>query len=203
MILIGVTQANADQLDGSEEATNSNSHNNATSNASNGGAALHSAVQTGRFPELSVDSQSVSFRASTSIEQFTVSDSSETTLRYPCSISRRRTMFSDQKERNAYATTSLAGILRDDTLKDAVQPKPAASTSATASSLGASASNATTEKVKIPSLVPIDESNSEMDEFHARIVSLLECPVCLEPITPPIHQCRRGHLVTLSNNCLN
>jgi E3 ubiquitin-protein ligase SIAH1 len=27
------------------------------------------------------------------------------------------------------------------------------------------------------------------------LIGLLECPVCMEYMGPPIHQCRRGHLV--------
>ena len=40
-----------------------------------------------------------------------------------------------------------------------------------------------------------EEPKYEMDLFHSKLVSMIECPVCLEPIAPPIHQCRRGHLV--------
>ncbi|XP_039294060.1 uncharacterized protein LOC111048207 isoform X3 [Nilaparvata lugens] len=32
-------------------------------------------------------------------------------------------------------------------------------------------------------------------DFNAKLLSLLECPVCLETIVPPIHQCRKGHPV--------
>lgn len=43
-----------------------------------------------------------------------------------------------------------------------------------------------------------DDGRTELDHFHAKLIGLIECPVCLEPISPPIHQCRRGHLVILS-----
>jgi hypothetical protein len=35
--------------------------------------------------------------------------------------------------------------------------------------------------------------------LNSSILSMLECPVCLDHMGPPIHQCRRGHLVC--NNC--
>ncbi|KAF4520070.1 hypothetical protein B566_EDAN007927 [Ephemera danica] len=35
--------------------------------------------------------------------------------------------------------------------------------------------------------------------LNSSILSMLECPVCLEHMGPPIHQCRRGHLVC--NSC--
>jgi len=47
-----------------------------------------------------------------------------------------------------------------------------------------------------PTQAQPEEPKNEMDLFHAKLVSMIECPVCLEPIAPPIHQCRRGHLVT-------
>lgn len=46
-----------------------------------------------------------------------------------------------------------------------------------------------------PTQAQPEEPKNEMDLFHAKLVSMIECPVCLEPIAPPIHQCRRGHLV--------
>ena len=49
---------------------------------------------------------------------------------------------------------------------------------------------------------PMDEESSakaELEQLHAKLIGLLECPVCLEPIVPPIHQCRRGHLVRLNS----
>jgi len=47
---------------------------------------------------------------------------------------------------------------------------------------------------------PFSDSESlrlskELSQLHSRLLSQIECPVCLEPIVPPIHQCRRGHLV--------
>lgn len=41
----------------------------------------------------------------------------------------------------------------------------------------------------------LKNDTNELEALHSRLISLLECPVCLEPISPPIHQCRRGHLV--------
>ena len=47
---------------------------------------------------------------------------------------------------------------------------------------------------------PSNESETErltkeLNLLHNRLLANIECPVCLEPIVPPIHQCRRGHLV--------
>ena len=39
-------------------------------------------------------------------------------------------------------------------------------------------------------------ARSELEQLHARLIAMIECPVCFEPIAPPIHQCRRGHLVS-------
>jgi len=49
---------------------------------------------------------------------------------------------------------------------------------------------------------PSNESETErltkeLNLLHNRLLANIECPVCLEPIVPPIHQCRRGHLVCL------
>lgn len=44
--------------------------------------------------------------------------------------------------------------------------------------------------------------NKELEDMHSRLLSLIECPVCLEPIPPPIHQCRRGHLVSSAKESL-
>jgi hypothetical protein len=35
----------------------------------------------------------------------------------------------------------------------------------------------------------------------ASIVNFFECPVCFDPVTPPIHQCNNGHI--LCNRCIN
>ena len=43
----------------------------------------------------------------------------------------------------------------------------------------------------------VNVAQEELDTLHSTLTSLLECPVCMEPIAPPIHQCRRGHLVLL------
>nr|XP_049703267.1 uncharacterized protein LOC110384163 isoform X1 [Helicoverpa armigera]XP_049703269.1 uncharacterized protein LOC110384163 isoform X2 [Helicoverpa armigera]XP_049703270.1 uncharacterized protein LOC110384163 isoform X3 [Helicoverpa armigera] len=43
-----------------------------------------------------------------------------------------------------------------------------------------------------------NEENAEpysVQEFNQSLLRLLECPVCLEWMEPPISQCRRGHLV--------
>lgn len=33
------------------------------------------------------------------------------------------------------------------------------------------------------------------ESLNQGLIGLLECPVCMEYMGPPIHQCRRGHLV--------
>ncbi|XP_053603162.1 uncharacterized protein LOC128671065 isoform X2 [Plodia interpunctella] len=40
-----------------------------------------------------------------------------------------------------------------------------------------------------------DSEPSSVKEFNQNLLRLLECPVCLEWMEPPIAQCRRGHLV--------
>lgn len=42
-------------------------------------------------------------------------------------------------------------------------------------------------------------THSPENALNSSILSMLECPVCLEHMGPPIHQCRRGHLVC--NSC--
>jgi len=45
-------------------------------------------------------------------------------------------------------------------------------------------------------LCPPDQGKqSECDQITSSITSLLECPVCLELILPPIFQCANGHLI--------
>lgn len=39
------------------------------------------------------------------------------------------------------------------------------------------------------------ETPLDCEEFNSKLVSLLECPVCMDTIIPPIHQCRKGHPV--------
>ncbi|XP_059482086.1 E3 ubiquitin-protein ligase sina-like [Neocloeon triangulifer] len=40
--------------------------------------------------------------------------------------------------------------------------------------------------------------SDEGSGLNSNILSMIECPVCLEYMGPPIHQCRRGHLVCSS-----
>ncbi|XP_026729422.1 uncharacterized protein LOC113495044 isoform X2 [Trichoplusia ni] len=57
------------------------------------------------------------------------------------------------------------------------------------------------ETPRPPSLKRKRDSNDEtaepysVHEFNQSLLRLLECPVCLEWMEPPISQCRRGHLV--------
>eukprot|EP00941_MAST-03F_sp_MAST-3F-sp1_P004857 g4857.t1 len=52
------------------------------------------------------------------------------------------------------------------------------------------------ERVYSPAVLPLSEQ---------RLSSILECPVCLDMITPPIYQCPEGHLICpdCRENCTN
>ncbi|PSN30707.1 hypothetical protein C0J52_25399 [Blattella germanica] len=40
--------------------------------------------------------------------------------------------------------------------------------------------------------------DNNLESLNQGLIGLLECPVCMEYMGPPIHQCRRGHLVCSS-----
>lgn len=140
---------------------------------------------------------SVSFRASTNIEQYTIREASDP-LRFPCTLPRRRiSLFPSSEETPSVfqSTSELLNLSRDKRLRE--------STAAAAAAAEASVVEIPTVRIEETPTSPTPSSSSsteptttnELDEFHARLLSLIECPVCLEPIAPPVHQCRRGHLV--------
>ncbi|XP_075232788.1 uncharacterized protein LOC142331045 isoform X4 [Lycorma delicatula] len=92
-----------------------------------------------------------------------------------------------------------------------VPPAPPPSVSTAADVLAGGDATATTSattqehqqlNTNINSLSALESSSNQNDslfldsqEFNSKLVSLLECPVCMETIVPPIHQCRKGHPV--------
>lgn len=52
----------------------------------------------------------------------------------------------------------------------------------------------------IPTITPVVRAPQTVndDGLNQTLISLLECPVCLEYVMPPIHQCKRGHIVCSS-----
>ncbi|XP_046960649.1 uncharacterized protein LOC124530509 [Vanessa cardui] len=49
--------------------------------------------------------------------------------------------------------------------------------------------------VKRKGEIPEEREPDSVKEFNQSLLRLLECPVCLEWMEPPMSQCRRGHLV--------
>ncbi|EFX80560.1 hypothetical protein DAPPUDRAFT_304089 [Daphnia pulex] len=136
------------------------------------------ATSTGNDNEI----PSVSFRASTSIEQFTLSrQNPESTFAYAIANRRRLEMYSDLEETASpiFQPPKLHNFSRSNRLKDTTESQ---------TSIEVTASDATAVEAD-------REANKDLNEFNSRLLSLIECPVCLEPICPPVHQCRRGHLV--------
>ena len=126
----------------------------------------------------------VTFRASTSVERFSLRDSLGSHLRFPCTMSRERSVLPGPEESRQYdATSSAAASLLNKIRSEAKTPVASQVESPSRVANG----NVSTSQLSI---------NGELEELHARLLSLIECPVCMEPIVPPVHQCRRGHLVT-------
>lgn len=50
-----------------------------------------------------------------------------------------------------------------------------------------------------PETIDGDDPLDKHAELNRTLLKLLECPVCLEYMQPPIHHCKRGHLVC--QNC--
>lgn len=125
------------------------------------------------------DRASVSFRASTSIERFHPPTES--------SPPPRRRRFSANEVRQ-FVARELLKKSRDERLRELRPSEASASVVAVESHAAAVETSATNQLSEV-------STNNELDEFHSRLLSLIECPVCLEPIAPPVHQCRRGHMV--------
>lgn len=168
---------------------NGSSHASTSSNSSSSNSSFQptlnsGATSTGNDNEI----PSVSFRASTSIEQFTLSRQNPESS-FPYTGNRRRLeMYSDLEEtaNPIFQPPKLHNFSRSNRLKDTTESQTSIEVTASdATAAEASASKSSTDR----------EVNKDLDEFNSRLLSLIECPVCLEPICPPVHQCRRGHLV--------
>nr|CAD7392884.1 unnamed protein product [Timema cristinae] len=51
------------------------------------------------------------------------------------------------------------------------------------------------EKVEMPVVVTPSNTHFEEEKLNQGLINILECPVCMEYMGPPINQCLRGHLV--------
>lgn len=172
---------------GSNHASASSSSNSNSSSSSSYQPNLTSGA-TSIGPEN--ENPSVSFRASTSIQQYTIPPpTTESPFAY--GGRRRLELYSDLDETaNAiYQPLKLQNFSRNNRLKDTTESQTSieviASDATTAEPAASTSSTSSSDQ----------EANKELDEFNAKLLSLIECPVCLEPICPPVHQCRRGHLV--------
>lgn len=156
----------------------STSGNSSSSNSSFQPTLNSGATSTGNDNEI----PSVSFRASTSIEQFTLSRQNPESS-FPYAGNRRRLeMYSDLEEtaNPIFQPLKLHNFSRSNRLKDTTETQTSIEVTASSDAKAVEADR---------------EANKDLDEFNSRLLSLIECPVCLEPICPPVHQCRRGHLV--------
>ena len=177
----GLAGSNGSNVAASSSSSNSSSHHQSTGMTT---TAIGIADTSGEGP-------SVSFRASTRIEEFTIRETSEPLLRYPCSVSRRVVFPNLEETPRFHSSTELFNLSRDKRLKE-----PSASA---VDKAGTSETPAVAAEESPTSEQP---ATNELDDFHTRLLSLIECPVCLEPIAPPVHQCRRGHLVRCHcNSC--
>jgi len=164
---------------GSSHASTSSSGNSSSSNSSYQPTLNSGATSIGNDNE----NTSVSFRASTSVEKFTIPrQTPESSFAY--GNRRRLEMYSDLEETTnpIFQPPKLHNFSRSNRLKDTVESQ---------ASIEVIASDATTAEASAST----SSTDRELDEFNTRLLSLIECPVCLEPICPPVHQCRRGHLV--------
>lgn len=161
-------------------ASASSSNGNSSSSSSSYQPSLSSGVTTAGHSDTGNETSSVSFRASTSIEQFTIRQTPEPPRDYD--NRGRLQLFPDLDDtRNLFQSPKLLDLTHDRRPREA----SGSSIEVVASGAKAAATTSTAEQ----------ETNKELDEFNARLLSFIECPVCLEPISPPVHQCRRGHLV--------
>lgn len=170
----------------------------------------------GAGPSTSEDGRSVAFRASTSIETYTrPSRESLSRDRSPAASANRR-RFSDmlnhtsllftQELMSLTAQSETANNLS--TIQSPLSPPsrngaPTCSSSDSAAVESLRRDSACSAITNDPSPLEAERSiNRDLDDLHTRLLSLIECPVCLEPITPPIQQCRRGHLVSTEKRLL-
>ncbi|RZF37672.1 hypothetical protein LSTR_LSTR003083 [Laodelphax striatellus] len=92
----------------------------------------------------------------------------------------------DNSDANS-ATTEPAEDLSNDEPFDVVEADAASAQSASVQQDGETGGNSATL------LKTLDAEEGQ--DFNAKLLALLECPVCLETIVPPIRQCRKGHPV--------
>lgn len=197
MILLGSSEPNhrVEELLARTESSNNPNNNNNSSSSSSSSDGLQRGLGSSRtrglvHNEVGAPNEhvSVSFQASTSIERFALGDPSESSPSgFPCSISRPRMVFPEGARR--FEAAGLLNLSRDKRLRESSETGVVARAAAAAVSAGPE------EICSSPSADQVSRANKELDELHTRILSLIECPVCLEPIAPPVHQCRRGHLV--------
>lgn len=188
MILIDPIEP--DERVASPTGANRSSHASTSGNSSSSNSSFQptlnsGATSTGNDNEI----PSVSFRASTSIEQFTLSrQNTDSVFAFAIANRRRLGMYSDLEEtaNPIFQQPKLHNFSRSNRLKD---------TAETQTSIEVTASDATAAEASASTSSTDREANKDLDEFNSRLLSLIECPVCLEPICPPVHQCRRGHLV--------
>ncbi|XP_057376046.1 E3 ubiquitin-protein ligase sina-like isoform X1 [Daphnia carinata] len=195
---------------GTSHASASSSNGNSSSSSSGYQPSLRSGMTPTGHSDTSNERSSVSFRASTSIQQFRVRPPPRSTMDYE--NRQELGLFSDEDGTiNLFGSPKLHDFSHGNRPRESPESSievitssatvGAASSSAT--TVGATTSSSATVAATTSSVATVAattapaerEINNELDEFHARLLSLIECPVCLEPISPPIHQCRRGHLV--------
>lgn len=191
-------------------SSSSNGNSNSSSSSSSYQPSLSSGITTTGHSDTSNERSSASFRASTSIQQFRVRPAPRSTVNYN---RHELGLFSDEDD-----TINLFEPPKMQDFSHGNRPRESSESSieviASPATVDATTSSAATVDVTISSAANVDattsyaatvvatttssaerETNKELDEFNARLLSLIECPVCLEPISPPVHQCRRGHLV--------
>ena len=194
MILIDPVDTN-ERVAGPAGANGSSQMSNSNSNSSSSNSSYQPTLSSGATP-IGADNEnpSVSFRASTSIQQFTIAPQAPESSFVYSNRRRLELNYSDLEETTSpiYQPLKLQNFSRNrlqDTNESQASIEVIASTATTAD---AAASTSSTDR----------EANKELDEFNSRLLSLIECPVCLEPIAPPVHQCRRGHLVITKKNVI-
>ena len=195
MILIDPVDTN-ERVAGPAGANGSSQMSNSNSNSSSSNSSYQPTLSSGATP-IGADNEnpSVSFRASTSIQQFTIAPQAPESSFVYSNRRRLELNYSDLEETTSpiYQPLKLQNLSRNNRLKDTNESQASIEVIAsTATTADAAASTSSTDR----------EANKELDEFNSRLLSLIECPVCLEPIAPPVHQCRRGHLVITKKNVI-